>query len=111
MSALRLPAFAKDLAQARREGMTLRDPTVSVWLHWRSRPRLGYGVVVRDQDDPAELDWSFLVGLEVLLFARGDAKDRVRAAARAIRAARPSRLLIIDCEDPKIVVIVRGTDA
>ena len=45
-AARRLPAFAKDLANARAQGFTLADRTVSVALSWRRRPRIGYGVIV-----------------------------------------------------------------
>jgi len=98
----RLPAYAAPLADARRRGFTLRDPVVSVGLHWRKRrPGIGFGVVVPDDVDPATLDWSFVRGLEVLLWRRGDPRERVRAAIRAIRASRPCRLVVVDVTESR----------
>lgn len=107
MTARPLPAYARELADARRRGMTLRNPLVSVALHWRNRPGLGYGVVVPYDRDPGEFDWFWVRGLEVLVVREGDAAGRVDAAVRAIAAARPKRLLVVDIVDPKIITIVR----
>lgn len=101
-----LPAHAKWLSDARRRGMTLKDPLVTVALHWRARPVIGYGVVVPDQRSPADLDWSWVRGLEVLIWRRGDAAARVMDAVRAIEAARPRRLLVIDVNDDRVISIV-----
>lgn len=106
MSALRLPAYAKDLAQARRDGLTLRDPTCSVALSGFRRPRIGYGVTVPDDVDPANLDWSWTRGLEVLVLRRDEPIERARAAVRAIRTAGAARLVMVDFSQPRIVSIV-----
>ena len=107
-----LPAYARELADARRRRLRPRDPTVSIVLHWRARPCIGYGVVVSDADDPSALDWTFLRGLDAILWRFGDEPARVRAAVGAIRAARPRRLLILDIacaegEVSRIVNVVR----
>jgi hypothetical protein len=103
MSRRPLPAYAADLAAARRRGFTLRKPIVSVVLHWRDRPLLGYGVVVPDDRDPAQLDWTWVRGLDVFVFRRGDASARVMAAVRAIETAGPRHLFVVD------VAVVAGT--
>lgn len=94
-AARRLPAYASDLADARRRGFTLRNKLVGVGLGWH-RPGYGYGVCVPNDTDPAVLDWSWCRGLHVMIERHGEPADRVRAAVRAIRAARPDRLLVLD---------------
>ncbi len=101
-----LPAYARELADARRRGLTLRDPTVSVALHGLRRPIIGYGVCVPDDRDPAALDWAWRRGLDVIVFRRGEDKDRVRSAIQAIKRARPKRLLLIECDDPRVISII-----
>ncbi|MFO1324170.1 MAG: hypothetical protein U1F15_08900 [Burkholderiales bacterium] len=94
--------------------MTLRNPTVSVALHWRKRPAIGYGVCVPDDASPDSLDWSWTRNLEVIIFRRGDAQERVQQAVRAIEDCRPRRLLVIDVvehDDCKIISIVAPTVA
>lgn len=102
-----LPAYARELADARRRGLTLRHGTVSVALSGHRRPRIGFGVVVFADRDPGRLDWSWTRALDVMILRRGEPVERVRAAARAIRAANPRRLLVIDYGDHRIVSIVR----
>jgi hypothetical protein len=102
-----LPAYARELADARRRGLTLRKPLVSVALHWRSRPAIGYGVVVPDDSDPRCLDWSWCLRLDVIVLRQGDATDRLMDALRAIEAAHPRRLVVVDVgAQPNIVSIV-----
>jgi len=105
MNANRLPAYARELADARRRGLTLKHPTVSVALHGLRRPAIGYGVCVPDDRDPAALDWGWCRGLEVIVFRRGELKDRAQSAIKAIRKARPKRLLLIDCT-PRLISII-----
>ncbi len=100
-----LPAYARALADARRRGLTLKDPTVSVALHGLRRPGIGYGVSIPDDRDPAALDWGWCRDLEVIVFRRGELKDRVQSAIKAIRKARPKRLLLIDCT-PRVISII-----
>ncbi|MCE7876632.1 MAG: hypothetical protein DYH14_04720 [Betaproteobacteria bacterium PRO3] len=110
-AARRLPAFAGDLADARRRGFTLRNPTVSVGLGWR-RPTIGFGVAIPPHEEPAALEWGWARGLDVILWHRGEPAARVRAAVRAIRAARPRRLVIVSVGNPedgrgRIINIIR----
>ena len=110
-AARRLPAYARDLANARALGYTLADRTVSVALSWRRRPIIGYGVVVGDDEAPEQMDWTWVRGLEVLLWRREESDDRVRAAAHAIRLALPRRLVIVDVRDSRIISLLPdGTD-
>lgn len=102
----RLPAYAKELAEARRRGLTLKDPTVSVVLNGLRRPTIGYGVCVPDDRDPAALDWTWTRGLEVIIFYRGEPQERVRGAVGSIKLARPKRLLVIDCANPRTISII-----
>jgi hypothetical protein len=104
-----LPAYAAQLAEARRRGLTLRKPVISVALHWRTRPTIGYGVVVPDDREPALLDWTWTRDLEVIVLRQGDASERLMAALRAIEAAGPRRLLVVDIVEPNIISIVEPT--
>lgn len=104
--ASKVPAYAAQLASARRRGLTLRKPLVSVALHWRERPAIGYGVVVPDDADPAALDWSWARNLEVIVLRQGDSSSRLLTALRAIEAASPRRLLVLDMLEPNIISIV-----
>jgi hypothetical protein len=106
MSSNPLPAYARELADARRRGMTLRRPVVSVALHWRSRPAIGYGVVVPNDRDPARLDWTWCRNLDVIVIREGDASERVMAALRAIEYARPRRLVVVDIVEKNFISIV-----
>ena len=90
-----LPAYAKAVADARRKGLTLRNPGVSVRLHWGPRPVIGYGVIVPDDRSPRDLDWAWVRGLDVMIYKDGDAADRVEQAVKAIEAFRPRRLLAV----------------
>ena len=102
-----LPAYARELADARKRGLTLRNPTVSVALHGLRRPSIGYGVCVPEDKNPSSLDWTFCRDLEVIIFRRGDPLQRVIQAATAITGANPKRLVVVDSVDPSIAVIVR----
>jgi hypothetical protein len=106
----RLPAHARELALARARGMTLRDPTVSVRLSGFRRAGVGYGVNVPSDLDPAECDWSWTRGLEVLVFRRHEPSERLMRALHAIEDARPRRLLVVDVSDPAIISIVAPFD-
>jgi hypothetical protein len=101
-----LPPYAKAVADARRRGLTLRNPSVSVRLHWGPRPRCGYGVVVPDESSPADLEWSWARGLEVIIFKQGDSAERVTQAIAAIEPWRPRRLLVVDFIDNRTISVV-----
>jgi hypothetical protein len=98
-AARRLPAFAQDLAEARRRGLTLKNPTVSVGLGWR-RPLLGYGASIPPHDNPSALSWGWVRGLDVIVWHRGEPAARVRAAVRAIQPALPRSLTVISVVEP-----------
>ena len=93
-----LPPHARELAEARERGLTLRHGYVAVSFGWR-RPVNGYGVTLPDDRDPGAFDWSWARGLDVLLWRRGDPVQRVLAAVSAIRAASPRRIVVVDVLD------------
>ena len=114
-----LPAYAADIAAARRRGMTLRNPTVWVELSWRKRaadagprPMLGGQpiVIVPNDAEPGALDWSWTRSLEVNIFWRDGDEDRLRSAVAAIAAARPAGILVIDCTDARIIWLGRVSE-
>lgn len=101
-----LPAYAKAVAEARRRGLTLRDRGVSVQLHWGRRPTVGYGVVVADDRNPEDCDWTWVRGLDVMIYQDGDAGDRVAQAVAVIETCHPRRLLVVDFIDAKIISFI-----
>jgi hypothetical protein len=110
VSRKRLPAFARELADIRRRGLTLKHPLVSVRLHGLSRSTIGYGVCLPDDLDAHECDWSFLRNLDVIIIRRGDSADRVMATVRAIESAQPRRLIVLDMLDRTTISILSPED-
>jgi len=105
-----LPAYAKPVSDARRRGLTLREPSVSVRLHWGRRPIVGYGVIVPDEKNPGDLEWAWVRGLEVMIYKEGDSPDRILQAIAAIEACKPRRLLVVDFLDDKIISFVEPVE-
>lgn len=93
-----LPPHARELADARARGLTLKRGYVALAFGWR-RPTNGYGVTVPADRDPAVFDWSWARGLDVLLWRRGEPVERVRAVVTALRLAAPRRVIVVDVLD------------
>jgi hypothetical protein len=100
--AKRLPAYARPLAEARRQGLRPASNTVKVFLDfWPPRNRPAHvwipSVVIPVDADPQALLWSFLEGLDAILLVRQElsAPERVRSALRAILMGNPTRLVVL----------------
>jgi hypothetical protein len=93
---LRLPAYGRELLELRRRGLVPDPPEVRVsidlWDWAKTRTR----VVISPDSDPANLDFSFLSGLDVIVgwFPRITTLERRDAAIRSILRALPQRLLL-----------------
>jgi hypothetical protein len=91
----RLPAFGRKLLALRRQGLVPACRVVVAldkWKHGRSYAR----VVVPEDTEPNELDFSFLAGLDVELVWSPylTTVERRNAAIRAILKPSPERLIM-----------------
>ncbi|MCK0507365.1 hypothetical protein [Aromatoleum anaerobium] len=97
----RLPAYARELANARARGLVPANRQVRVYLdHWPTRRRcastLGPAICCPIDARPHLLDWRYLAALDVLAVVRPGADEgRVRALLRELIAARPKRLILL----------------
>jgi hypothetical protein len=99
---LRLPAYAREIADARKAGMVPASGEVIVALDlWRLGKQPGGSLarcLVPEDRKIEELDFWFLAGLDVLVAwsSAVTAGSRVMALAKALLAIDPRRLLLID---------------
>src|SRR5262245_48895526 len=104
-SRTRLPAFGRELANLRRRGLVPQAGSIRIAIDdWELRgSRADYGhVVVAADHDPAELDFSFLFGLDAWVIFRSNLTDtrRARAVIERISMFNPRRILWIDRDAP-----------
>ena len=96
MTRRRLPAFAAELAAARRRGLVPRRlgfGHVAVVLNWDNRATAGLYLIVFPPDvHPAALDLTFLAGLHILLTHFDSESDRAAAAVDALLTAGADRV-------------------
>jgi hypothetical protein len=92
----RLPAFGRALVELRRRGLVPNPPQIYVAIDWWKWRRGRLQVVVTPDSDPAELDFAFLAGLDVIVGWRPELTSRERrdSAIRAILRGVPQRLLL-----------------
>ena len=92
----RLPAYAAELAAARRRGLVPRHlgyGHVCVVLNWDNRSTAGlYRVVIQPDVQPAALDLTFLAGLHVLLTHFDSESDRAAADVDSLLTAGAARV-------------------
>ena len=98
----RLPAYARDIAEARKAGMVPASGEIIVALdvwRWGKQPGGALARCLVPEDRKIEdLDFWFLAGLDVLVAwsSAVSASNRVMALARALLAVDPQRLLLLD---------------
>lgn len=98
----RLPAYAREIAVARKAGMVPASGEVIVALDvWRWGKQPGGAIarcLVPEDRNIEELDFWFLAGLDVLVAwsSAVSAGNRVMALAKALLAIEPGRLLLLD---------------
>lgn len=95
----RLPAYARDLADARARDLVPTHRQVVVYLdRWPVAPVTGLGLAICCPADfePARLDWRYLAALSVLVVTP-PAPDagRLRALLAELVAVRPLRLVLL----------------
>lgn len=97
----RLPAYAKEIADARKAGMVPASSEIivclDVWLWAKPRGMLTRCLVPKDRKIE-ETDFWFLAGLDVLVMWSSAVSDteRIRALTKALLAIEPRRLLLFD---------------
>ncbi|WP_374483102.1 hypothetical protein [Zoogloea sp.] len=95
----RLPAYARDLADARARDLVPSQRQVVVFLdHWPAGPVTGLGPAICCPPGfhPARLDWRYLAALSVLVVPP-PAPDgvRLRHLLAELVSARPKRLILL----------------
>ena len=95
----RLPAYARDLANARARDLVPSQRQVAVYLdRWPAGPQtaLGPAICCPLNAHPCRLDWRYLAGLSVLVVTEpAPAKDRLRHLLAELVAVQPKRLILL----------------
>lgn len=113
--AKRVPAFARELAEARKNGMVPSRGEVivalDVWAWGKPQHSALARCCVPPDVAPADLDLLFLAGLDVLVAWSSKVTDgeRVMELARALLAIRPGRLLLLDMVQPTRLQWIKST--
>jgi hypothetical protein len=98
----RLPAYARELADARRQGLVPDVGFIVVAMDWDLGGSMDglVRVVVPPNHEPSKMDFSFLAGLNVILVHRDTDRDRATAIADQLQAVRLGELAIINVDLP-----------
>lgn len=95
----RLPAFARDLADARARDLVPTHRQVVVYLdRWPVAPVTALGPAICCPPDmhPCRLDWRYLAALSVLVVTAPDPDpDRLRHLLAELVAVQPKRLIVL----------------
>jgi hypothetical protein len=86
----KLPAYARELIEKRRRGLA---PVSALFIAatWDLRKAASWRIVVPETEDPAQLDFRVVAGLDCVLCGRD--KSRMDTIARAIIPFGPKRLM------------------
>ena len=110
-----MPPYSKCLVAARRLGKVPESETVALHVDCAppksTDPRIAHLATFREQD-PAELDFSCIRGLDVFVLRRRvTPNDRLRAVLRAVLAGEPRRLVVLAEAGPFwIKSVARGVE-
>lgn len=122
-----LPAYARELAELRRQGYRPMGETVIVRLDtWPSNEHIGVAgltpgrpasvrhpqVTVAADSDPNTLDFAFVRDLDVIVPHRRSKSTptRLKALLRKVVAADPRRLIVLDIEHAGRAWFVKSVD-
>lgn len=107
----RLPAYGRQLRAIIAGGKKPRHG-VAIWIDRQPERGICKPLAVFPDADPAALDWSICQGQDVIV-PDADHADRGRliAVVRAIRAARPRRLLLLKEGHPGFEFVVSAEAA
>jgi hypothetical protein len=111
---LRLPAFARQLVEARERGLSpvrgWNGAQVLVVLDdWKIAEKR-YRLVVPSEDDPEDFDFRVVAALDVILVynSRRTDGERLKAAIRAILRGAPAALQVFDVFAPHLTWLVKS---
>jgi hypothetical protein len=110
---LKLPAFGRELLAVREAGQVpvrgFANAHLIVALDSWDLGRNRWRLVIDARDDPLELDFLGVAGLDVLLAVNSGISDFARrdAAARAILRSRPASLIELDVRAPHAVRYIK----
>jgi hypothetical protein len=110
---LKLPAFGRELLAVREAGQVpvrgFANAHLIVALDSWDLGRNRWRLVIDARDDPLELDFLGVAGLDVLLAVNSGISDLARrdAAARAILRSRPASLIELDVRAPHAVRYIK----
>jgi hypothetical protein len=111
---LRLPAFGRDLLDLREKGLVPRpgwcNANVLIVLDSWTIAAARWHLVVKPDDNPAELDFLGCAGLDCILIydSRITDRPRLRAAARSVLRRKPSSLAAFDVVVPHRVELIKS---
>lgn len=99
----RLPAYARELAAARRRGLVPKRQDLGhlvITFEWRQECAPDYPVVVIPEDaDPLyQLDWHFTAGLDVFVMHRTSDRERLLRLVRALHQAKAASIKTFDMD-------------
>lgn len=99
----RLPAYARELAAARRRGLVPKRQGLGhlvITFEWRQDCAPDYPVVVIPEDaDPFyQLDWHFTAGLDVFIMHRTTDRARLVRLIRALHQAKAASIKTFDMD-------------
>ena len=97
----RQPAFGRKVRQWRESGLA---PSTDIFLSlgWAYGRAWQWRIVIPDDVDPAELDYSCVAGLSCLMF--GNSSPRMDDVARAVIPYGPYRLIGVCLRPPSSVI-------
>lgn len=111
---LRLPAFGRELLDLRENGMVPKPGwcgahVLIVLDSWEIASRR-WRLVIAPGDNPAELDFLGVAGLETIIIhdARVTERGRLDAAIRAVLRSNPSSLATFNIVAPHAVEIIKS---
>lgn len=104
----RLPAYARKLRELIASGKNPRHG-IAVFVDRAPVHGICKPLAVFPDADPAALDWSICAGLDVTVpFADEVDRDRLQSTVRAIKAAKPRRLMLLKAAPPGFEFVVLG---
>lgn len=106
MTRQKLPAYGRNLRQAIVAGKAPRHG-VAIWIDRMPARGICAPLAVFSDGDPGALDWSLCKNLDVIVpHADEVQRERLTATVRAIKAARPRRLMLLKQDEPGVEFVV-----
>jgi hypothetical protein len=97
----RLPAYAREIAAARRRGLVPKREHAHITVTFDWRQDCAPGAVVhlpRDADPATDIDWQFVAGLDVFVMHADKDRPRLLRLVQALHAARALSIQTFDMD-------------